>query len=83
MRLTVLARRAATHHGRTPRCVPVPLGLVKIVAAFLEAVSKDPPITRAMLGVLDHDDEVDVSGLVAETGLELTALDDMLKRCIG
>ena len=77
-----LTQRAARCVGKETRVRSLPLFLGMTAAALLELLP-NPPVTRAMLGVLDHDDEVDVSGLVAETGLKLTALDDMLQRCIG
>jgi uncharacterized protein YbjT (DUF2867 family) len=78
-----LVARAAALHGRSPRCVPVPLALANALAALLEAVSKDPPVTRAMLGVLDHDDDVDPSEACTRLGLHLTPLDETLRRCVG
>ena len=52
-------------------------------ASLLEAVSKDPPVTRAMLGVLDHDDAVDAHVAARRLGVELTSLDETLRRCLG
>ncbi len=78
-----LVARAAALHGRSPRALPVPLALVKGAAAVLEAVSKDPPVTRAMLGVLDHDDDVDPAPACARLGIELTPIQEALRRCVG
>ncbi len=78
-----LVARAAALHGRSPRSFPIPLALVKGVAALLEAFSKDPPVTRAMLGVLDHDDDVDPAPACRRLGIELTPLDEALRRCVG
>ena len=38
------------------------------------------PVTRAMLGVLDHDDRIDPQPACAELGLTLTPLDETLRR---
>ena len=38
-----------------------------------------PPVTRAMLGVLDHDDAVETTKAARKLGLRLTSLDDMLR----
>ncbi|MGI9589843.1 MAG: NAD(P)H-binding protein [Myxococcota bacterium] len=78
-----LVLRAAKLHGRTPRIVPVPRFIPRMAAALLETVSKDPPVTRAMLGVLDHDDAVDPGEATRRLGIELTSLDETLRRCVG
>jgi hypothetical protein len=36
-----------------------------------------------MLGVLDHDDAVDPSDATRRLGIELTPLDETLRRCAG
>ena len=39
----------------------------------------NPPITAAMMGVLDHDDSIDTKDAMTKIGLEkLTSLDSML-----
>ena len=52
-------------------------------AAVLGAVSKNPPVTSAMLGVLDHDDAVDPSEAARRLGIQLTPLDETLRRCVA
>ena len=42
-----------------------------------------PPITRAMLGVLDHDDDIDPLPSSKELGINLTVLDEMLEATIS
>ena len=44
--------------GRRTRVVSLPLFPAMGVARVLELVSRRPPVTRAMLGVLDHDDRI-------------------------
>ena len=78
-----LVARAAALLGRRPRALPLPLWLVKGAAGVMERVSKDPPLTRTMLEVLDHDDDVDPSDACRRLGLELTPLDEMLKLCVS
>ncbi|MCG8588274.1 MAG: NAD(P)H-binding protein [Proteobacteria bacterium] len=78
-----LVGRAAALHGRAPRVVPTPLGLVRAIAAVLERVSANPPLSRAFLDVLQHDDRVDSREACKELGLTLTPLDDTLRRCVG
>ena len=53
-----LTRRAAAHLGRQPRIVSLPLGLGMAIAWVMEKLMPTPPVTRAMLGVLDHDDTI-------------------------
>jgi NADH dehydrogenase len=78
-----LVRRAAELHGAKPRVLPVPRFVPFAAAALFEAVSKDPPITRAMLGVLDHDDSVDPVAAARRLGITLTPLAETLRRCVG
>jgi uncharacterized protein YbjT (DUF2867 family) len=81
-RRELLARSAALH-GARPRVLPVPLGLNLALAFLLEKLSANPPLTRAMLGVLNHDDRVDASEACRRLGLALTPLDEVLRRCVG
>jgi len=75
-----LTRRAAGVLGKPGRMVSLPLWLGLAIAAVLEATLANPPVTRAMLEVLDHDDEFDARAAVARLGLEqLTPLDEMLR----
>ena len=75
-----LVSRVASVLGTTaPRVVPVPFSLVAGFAAIMERVSPDPPLTRAMLGVLEHDDEIDPAPAAARLGIALTDLDDTLR----
>lgn len=78
-----LVLRAAKLHGGAPRIIPVPRFVPFAAAALFEAVSKDPPITRAMLGVLDHDDSVDPVAAARRLGIALTPLAETLRRCVG
>jgi hypothetical protein len=53
------------------------------VAWLAERLLRNPPITPAMIGVLDHDDAVDPGAACARLGISLTPLDETLRRCIG
>ncbi|MGI9430885.1 MAG: NAD(P)H-binding protein [Myxococcota bacterium] len=77
-----LVRRAAALLGTSPRTVPIPLGLVRFAAACFERFSADPPLTRAMLGVLEHDDAIDPGPACRALGIELTPLDVSLRRAL-
>lgn len=78
-----LLLRAAAITGGKPRFVSVPFALVRGIAAVLERLSPHPPLTRAWLGVLQHDDRVDVAEACKQLGIELTPLDDTLRHCLS
>jgi len=78
-----LTLRAARVLGKTPLIVSLPYFLGATMAGLLEKLSNSPPVTRAMLGVLDHDDQVDPMPAREWLGIELTPLDVMLKVLIS
>jgi uncharacterized protein YbjT (DUF2867 family) len=78
-----LVMRAAALHGRRPRVVPLPAAAVRLLAAVFERVLAEPPLTRAMFGVLEHDDRIDPGPACARLGITLTPLDATLRRCVG
>jgi NADH dehydrogenase len=73
----LVARVAAVLGRPTPRIVPVPAALAFGAAALLERLA-DPPLTRAMLGVLEHDDDIDPRPAAQRLGLALTPLAETL-----
>ena len=78
-----LVRRAARTLGKQGAVISLPIGLGRVLAGAFEKLVANPPLTRAMLGVLDHDDDVDVGPACTQLGLELTPLDETLARCFG
>ncbi len=79
-----LIRRAAALAGAAcPRIVPIPLSLIQGFAALAARFSANPPITPAMLGVLEHDDRVDPAPACRALGIELTPLDETLRRSLA
>jgi len=78
-----LVLRAAALYDHVPRIRALPLVIAKLFASLMNRVSANPPITPSMLGVLQHDDEIDSSHAVALLGLQLTPLDETLARYIG
>ena len=78
-----LVMRAAALYGNRPRIVPIPYGLMRAAVSLMGAVSKAPPITLPMLEVLEHDDRVDAAGAAKKLAIDLTPLDDTLRRCVG
>ncbi|MCB1749594.1 MAG: NAD(P)H-binding protein [Gammaproteobacteria bacterium] len=77
-----LVARAARLAGRTPRIHSLPLAGALVLAGLLERLQARPAITRDMLRVLDHDDAIDPHPAATALGIELTALDTMLARCV-
>ena len=77
-----LTRRAliSTASAVGTRTVSLPLALGYALAWSLERMSRNPPVTPAMLGVLDHDDDIDPQPGAEALGIRLTGLADMLAR---
>jgi uncharacterized protein YbjT (DUF2867 family) len=73
-----LVLRVAALLGRRPRIVPLPLAAASALAFAMERLAADPPLTRAMLGVLEHDDRIDPLPAARRLDLALTPLDDTL-----
>jgi len=78
-----LLQRTAALYGNDPSVIPIPLALELALAWLLEKFLSDPPLTRAMVGVLDHDDLVDTRSACEFLNLSLTPFDDTLARCVG
>jgi NADH dehydrogenase len=78
-----LVCRAAKLIAKRPRFLPIPLAAASLFARLAERFSDDPPLTPAMLGVLERDDRIDPSPACARLGLNLTPLDETLRRCLG
>jgi len=78
-----LLERTAALYGNRPLVIPIPLWLELAVAFLLEVLLPDPPLTRAMVGVLAHDDIVDSGAACKQLGIELTPLGRTLQRCVG
>jgi NADH dehydrogenase len=78
-----LVRRAAAIAGNAPTFSSVPLFVVRAFAAIAERVTSSPPLTTAMLGVLEHDDRVDAKAAADALGITLTPLDQTLARVVA
>jgi uncharacterized protein YbjT (DUF2867 family) len=74
-----LVLRAAAVLGARVSIGSVPAALAHAFAWIAERTSADPPITRAMLGVLERDDAIDPEPARARLGIELTPLDAALR----
>lgn len=75
-----LVARTARVLGRQVTFRSIPLGAAKAFAWLGEKLSANPPITLAMLGVLEHDDDTDPTAACRVLGIELTPLDEALRR---
>ena len=62
------------------RTVSLPVELGYGLAALLGALSRNPPLTADMLGVLDHDDDIDPEPAAKALGIRLTGLTETLAR---
>lgn len=78
-----LTQRAASVLGRRTTTVSLPLVCGLGLAWVLEKTSATPPVTRTMLRVLDHDDNIDPMPAAAALGIELTSLDSMLRHTLA
>jgi NADH dehydrogenase len=83
-----LVNRAAAVRGEGPRrCISLPLAPVLAAAHGIEVLARwfgrDPPVTRAMLEVLDHDDAIEPRTAAERLDISLTGLDEMLRRCLS
>jgi NADH dehydrogenase len=79
----LVARAAAVLGAPPPRVVPLPRVVAFAGAWLAERLLADPPVTRAMLGVLDHDDRIDPADACRRLGISLTPLDETLRVCLG
>ena len=77
-----LLERAAALLGSSVRVRSIPLFAARFAALLAEKLRAEPPITRAMLGVLQQDDDVDTRLVCDLLGIELTPLDEVLRRCL-
>lgn len=78
-----LIHRAARSQGNSVRVLSLPLAVGMGIAFLFEKMLDNPPVTRAMLGVLDHDDEIDATEICNLLEINLTNLDQMLDLCIA
>ncbi|MBW2542605.1 MAG: NAD(P)H-binding protein [Deltaproteobacteria bacterium] len=75
--------RAAQLYGRRPRFVSLPRGLILFFAGLAERFFANPPITKTALEVILADDDVDPEPARRKLDIELTSLDEILRRCVG
>ena len=78
-----LVLRAARLYGNEPKISSIPLGLARFVVGLLDRILPNPPISRPMFDILQHDDRVDPETFARTLDLELTPLDQTLADHIG
>ena len=78
-----LVLRAARLFDNEPTIRTLPLALARFGVACLDRFLPNPPITRAMFDILQHDDRVDTNRFLEALGIELTPLDTTLADHIG
>ena len=75
--------RAARLHGRQPYVVSIPTASLLFIAGLAERVLANPPLTKSALEVILADDDVDPEPARRKLGIQLTPLDEILRRCVG
>ena len=78
-----LIQRTAALTGHRPTVVSLPMLLGYSLAWVFEKLSGNPPVTCAMLGVLDHDDQVDITTAVELLELQPRPLDETLEMVLA
>ena len=78
-----LVLRAARLWGNEPKIGSIPEGLARFAVGVIDRVMPNPPVTRAMFEILQHDDRVDPEPFCRALGLELTPLDQTLADHVG
>ena len=75
-----LIQRSGTIMGTQPLILSMPFFLGKWMGRVLDLMMSSPPVTGDMIGLLDHDDDIDSIEVAEKLGIELTSLDVVLAR---
>lgn len=79
-----LIERAASLLGRRVTVLSLPISLGYVIATLCAVFLANPPVTPAMLEVLDHDDHVNAHGAADQLGMpRLTTLEEMLRAVLA
>lgn len=78
-----LIRQASSYSSKHVIIVSLPLAIGLLMATLLEWFLPRPPVTRDMLGILDHDDNIDAAKAATRLGIHLTSLDEMLRKVVS
>lgn len=79
----MLVLRAARLYGNEPKISSLPGGLARAAVGLLDRLLSNPPVSRAMFDILQHDDRVDPDAFCEALGIELTPLDQTLADHVG
>ena len=79
----MLVLRAARLYGNEPKISSLPGWLARFAVGLLDRFLKNPPVSRAMFDILQHDDRVDPDAFCEALGIELTPLDQTLADHVG
>jgi len=78
-----LVLRAARLWGNEPAISSLPIGLARAGVDLLEKILSNPPVSRAMFDILQHDDRADPAILPHALGIQLTPLERTLSDHVG
>ena len=78
-----LVLRSAKLWNNEPQIGSLPTSLARFVVSVLEKVLSNPPVTRAMFDILQHDDQINPDVVREKLGVELTPLNQTLADHIG
>lgn len=78
-----LVLRAARLWQNEPEIGSIPAGLAHFAVGVMDRVMPNPPVTRAMFEILQHNDRVDPEPFCRALSLELTPLDQTLADHVG
>ena len=79
----LLIRRATGILGKHPIVISLPLAMGMLIAKLLEWILPVSPVTQDMMGILDHDDDIDAAKGSSHLGIQLTSLDDTLRKVVS
>lgn len=78
-----LVLRAARLWQNEPKIGSIPLGLARFAVNQLDRFLRNPPVSRAMFDIMQHDDRIDPATFCQILGLSLTPLDQTLTDFVG
>jgi nucleoside-diphosphate-sugar epimerase len=78
-----LALRAARLYKNEPRISSLPVGLARFAVGILDRFLTNPPVSRPMFDILQHDDRTNPEAFCKALDIELTPLDKTLADFVG
>lgn len=77
-----LIARAGQIFGNSPAIVSLPVFMGVYLGRLCELFLSSPPITGDMIDLLDHDDDIDSLEIASILGINLTSLDNTLRKVL-